>query len=131
MTAARWDAIVIGADVDGLVAAQYLARAGRRVLVIERHAADASLDTGWVPPQLIRELDLGRRGLRIEQPDPWITAPLPGGGRLELWRDPAKSAESIRRLSAADAAKWPDFSLRMLRLAGVLERLYVDRKSVV
>jgi len=126
MTAARWDAIVIGADVDGLVAAQYLARAGRRVLVIERHAADASLDTGWVPPQLIRELDLGRRGLRIEQPDPWITAPLPGGGRLELWRDPAKSAESIRRLSAADAAKWPDFSLRMRRLAGVLERLYVQ-----
>jgi phytoene dehydrogenase-like protein len=127
MSSARWDAVVIGADVNGLVAARYLAGGGRRVLVIDqRDAPDASLDTGWVPPQLIRELDLGRRGLRIEQPDPWITAPLPDGGRLELSLDPAKSAASIHRVSPADAAKWPDFCLRMRRLAGVLERLYVQ-----
>ncbi len=56
MTAGRWEAIVIGADVNGLVAAQYLARGGRRVLVIgQRDAADASPDVGWVPPQVIRD----------------------------------------------------------------------------
>src|SRR5439155_13750984 len=127
MTAGRGDAIVIGADVNGLVAAQYLARGGRRVLVIgQRDAADASPDVGWVPPQVIRELGLQHNGLSISQPDPWITAPLAGGGRLELWRDVAKSADAIRRISPADAAKWPEFCTRMRRLPGVLEALYVQ-----
>jgi len=121
---ARWDAIVIGADVNGLIAAHYLARAGRRVLVVDpRKAAEPRVDVGWVPPQVIRELGLG---LQIEQPDPWIVAPLAGGGRLELWRDVAKSTEAIRRISPADAAKWPEFCTRMRRLAGVLEALYVQ-----
>lgn len=123
--AARWEAIVIGADVNGLVAAHYLARAGRRVMVVdEREKPDTRPDIGWVPPQIVRELGLG--GLKIEQPDPWIAAPLEGGGRLELWRDVAKSAESMRRVSPSDAAKWPEFCARMRRLAGVLEALYVQ-----
>lgn len=127
MSDQRWDAIVLGADVNGLVAAQYLARAGRRVSVVDpRNALDTRSETGWVPPQVIRELGLAARGLRLEQPDPWIITPLPDGGRLELWRDVGKSAEAIRRVSAADAAKWPDFCARMRKLAGVLEALYVE-----
>ncbi len=123
--AARWDAIVIGADVNGLVAGHYLARAGRRVLVVDqREKPDDRLDIGWVQPQIVRELGLA--ALRVEQPDPWITAPLDGGDRLELWRDVSKSALSIRRLSNADAARWPEFCARMRRLAGVLEALYVQ-----
>jgi phytoene dehydrogenase-like protein len=118
---------VIGAGVNGLVAAHYLARAGRRVLVVEqRQEASPALETGWIPPHIIRELGLASRGLRVAQPDPWIAAPLPAGGRLELWRDVGKSAEAIRRLSPADAARWPEFCLRMRRLAGVLEALYVQ-----
>jgi len=125
--AGRWDAIVIGADVNGLVAAHYLARAGRRVLVVDsRKAAEQRADVGWVPPQVIRELSLASHGIQIEQPDPWIVAPLAGGGRLELWRDVAKSAQSIRRISPADGARWPEFCTRMRRLAGVLEALYVQ-----
>jgi len=119
-------AVVIGAGVNELVAAHCLARAGHRVLVLDRRAArdDALIDVGWIPPRLMRELSLDRHGLAIHRPDPWVVAPLPGGGRLELWQDMGRSVESISKLSAADAAKWPAFCERMERLARLLETLY-------
>ncbi len=119
-------AIVIGAGVNELVAAHYLARAGRRALVLAPRTAgeDPSTEIGWIPPRIVRDLGLRRRGLRIHHPDPWAAVPLADGGRLELWRDMARSIESIRRVSPRDAAKWPAFCDRMGHLARLLEGLY-------
>jgi phytoene dehydrogenase-like protein len=113
-------AIIIGGDADALVAAQILARAGREVMMIEGDRA--SPGEGWVPPKVSRELRL--EGLRLEWPDPWLGVPLPGGGRLDLWRDMPRSVEAIRRVSPRDAERWPEFCARMARLARFLEAVY-------
>jgi phytoene dehydrogenase-like protein len=119
------DALVVGAGVNGLAAAHYLARAGRRVLVLERASeVEAAPDEGWIPPDVVRDLGLARHGLSVTHADPWVVAANPGAPPLELYRDLARSVESIRRLSPADAARWPEFCARMHRVAGVLERLY-------
>lgn len=116
--------VVVGADADALVAAHSLARAGRTVLVLDELGAEPDGTAGWIPPRIVRDLGLAQRGLQIERIDPWATAPLPDGGRLELWHDPARSVESIRRVSARDAGRWPEFCAHMARLARVLEPLY-------
>jgi phytoene dehydrogenase-like protein len=116
-------AIVIGSGADALVAAHYLARAGRSVIVL---AADTAHDEdGWMPPHVVRDLGLDRAGLEVARTDPWLTVPLPDGGRLALARDVAQAAEAIRRVSPRDAQRWPAFCTRMARLAHVLESLYV------
>jgi phytoene dehydrogenase-like protein len=115
-------AIVIGGHADSLLAAHLLARAGHEVMVIEEKASVG--DDGWVLPQVLSQLRLD--GLKLHCPDPWISAPLPAGGRLELWRDMARSVESIRRVSARDAVRWPEFCERMARLAGFLETVYAE-----
>jgi phytoene dehydrogenase-like protein len=117
---------VLGAGVDELVAAHRLARAGHEVIVLDPEAGPGPDDeqVGWVPAAVVRELDLAAHGFVARHPDPWAEAPLPGGERLQLWCDPARSVESIRRLSARDAARWPAFCGRLHRIAGWLERLY-------
>lgn len=115
-------AVVIGAGLDERVAAQLLARNGISVCLIAE--GNPNEEYGWIPPPVVRSLDLDAHGLQMTWPDPWAMAPLPAGGRLELWRDLARTIESIRRVSEHDAANWPRFCERMARVAGFLERLY-------
>lgn len=117
-----FQAIVIGTGVDALVAAHLLARRGNQVLVVEERSP-ARQDFGWVPAQLIGELGLE---LKAGAPDPWATALLPDGAKLELWRDIGRSAGSIRRHSEHDARAWPDFCRRMAALARLFEQIYLD-----
>jgi len=109
--------IVIGAGLDELVVARALARAGLEVLVLEERAARLE-HVGWLPPDLLE-------GVTVEPPDPWLAVALPDGGALELSRDMARTVAAIRRLSPGDAARWPQFSERMARLARLLQSIYL------
>ena len=82
--------VILGGGVDELVAARKLARAGRQVALIGR--SSASPVDGWIAPAVAREA----KGLKIDAPDPWASAPLPQGGMLELWRDSRRTVEAIR-----------------------------------
>jgi phytoene dehydrogenase-like protein len=115
-------AIVIGSGVDALVAAHLLGRRGKQVLIVAERAP-ATQDFGWVPSQVVGELGLT---LAVDAPDPWVTALLQDGGKLELWRDVRRTSESIRRFSERDARRWPDFCRRMAALGRLFERLYLE-----
>ena len=105
MTANKpWDTIIVGAGHNGLVAANYLAKAGRKVLVLEaRDEAGGQLELhagGQLRPDIVRDLDLVRYGLPTGNAAPYISL-LPDGRRLVLsTTDDAATRELLRRLDA-------------------------------
>jgi phytoene dehydrogenase-like protein len=136
-----YDAIVIGAGVNGLVTASYLARSGRRTIVLERTdepggcAATEELWPGFrvdvgahemaaLDRRAVADLHLDRAGLEIVRPDPAVVSLQPGGGALALYRDAARTADAIRPFSRRDAARWPAFADAMGRAARALGILY-------
>lgn len=130
---AAWDAIVVGGGHNALVTAAYLARAGRRTIVLERRdriggAAETSelggvrvprlADTvGRLRPGVVRDLDLRRHGLRLVAPDIRVFAPTEDGRSVALWADDAKTVDSLRGWSATDATRYADFD-RLVRSLG-------------
>ena len=134
------DVIIIGAGLNGLVAANYLAKAGKRVLVLERRAivggqaatesygdnftADALHAGGQLRPDIVSDLDLTRHGLPTSTSEPLISL-LPDGRQLRLTADDSsETLASIRAISAKDAERWPDFVAFMRDAAGFLDDAY-------
>jgi phytoene dehydrogenase-like protein len=130
------DAIIVGGGVNGLVCASLLARAGRRVLVVEQSdrlggclrtdeivpgfRGPTLTHAAAIDPAIARSLALERHGLAIHEPAADACAPTLDGRALVLWRNPARAAESIRSFSTADAQAYPAFLERFARMSGVI-----------
>ncbi|HXI02375.1 MAG TPA: NAD(P)/FAD-dependent oxidoreductase, partial [Candidatus Saccharimonadales bacterium] len=132
-SASSYDAIVVGGGHNGLTCAAYLAKAGRKVLVLEkRHVlGGAAVSEEVFPgftysvcsyvvslfrPHIIRELDLPRHGMEI-LPLEYSFLPLPDGRSLSRGSDPQETRREIAKFSPRDAEIYPEFGLAMTRLA--------------
>jgi phytoene dehydrogenase-like protein len=129
MTQQHYDVIVIGGGHNGLTNAAYLAKAGKKVLVLERRHvlggaavteeiipgflfSECSYVVSLLRPEIIRELDLPRHGLEILPLDGTFS-PMPDGNHLWRMNDHAKSIREIRRHSRVDAEAYDEFSKMM------------------
>jgi phytoene dehydrogenase-like protein len=129
----KYDAIVIGGGHNGLTAAAYLARAGRKVLVLERrHIVGGAAVTEEVfpgfrfsvcsyvvsllRPEIIRDLDLPRHGLEILPLDGTFT-PMPNGDHLWRVNDHARTRREIARHSKLDAEAYDEYGKAMVEMA--------------
>jgi phytoene dehydrogenase-like protein len=133
MTAKRYDAIVIGGGHNGLVTAAYLARAGRKTLVLEKRdllggaAVTEEVFPGFkysvfsyvvslLRPEIIRDLELPKHGLQILPLESTVT-PMENGDYLGSWADPDESRRELMRHSPRDVEAIAQFGRLMHHMA--------------
>ena len=137
----KFDAVIIGAGHNGLVTAAYLAKAGRKVLVLERrpHVGGIAVTeeifprfkysmcahlSGQFSKEIIADLALHQHGLEIIPDTHLVFAPAINGNSLLVPCDHAIALEYIGRLSTKDATKFNDFCALVRKLSSFLRTLY-------
>lgn len=133
----KYDAIIIGGGHNGLVAAAYLAKAGKKVLVLERrHVLGGAAVTEEIypgfkysvcsyvvslfRPHIVRELNLAKHGMEIIPLETSFT-PVHDGHGLVRWADAGRTRREISRYSQRDAEIYPEFSLAMTKMASFVK----------
>src|SRR5499426_1673759 len=134
----RWDVIVVGAGHNGLTAGALLARAGLSTLVLERRdvvggccvteeiapgcrASTTSYIASMLRPEVIRDLDLPRHGLRMVPCEPALFVPFPDGTAAAWWSDRGRTVKELEALSPADARTFLRVDEELKKLARYLQ----------
>ncbi|MDE1569118.1 phytoene desaturase family protein [Aquabacter sp. P-9] len=142
MRDARYDVIIIGAGHNGLVCGAYLARAGQKVLVLERRpliggacvteevwpgykVSTASYVMALLQPKVILDLELARYGYEILKPPPMFQ-PFPDGRSLTFFDEEDRTCAEIAKFSKKDAAAYPEYRRYMRRLAPIMREIIWD-----
>lgn len=140
----KYDAIIIGGGHNGLICAAYLAKAGRKVLVLERRhvLGGAAVSEEMYPgftfsvasyvvslfrPHIIRELELAKHGYEVIPMD-CSFLPLPDGNSLARWGDSQRSRREVARFSKKDSEVYPEFS-RVMTHMGKLAKAVIDHPA--
>ncbi len=140
MDAQAYDVIVVGGGHNGLISANYLQRAGKKVLVLEkRHIVGGACVTeeafpgykvstnayvcSLFRPEIIKELELKKFGYEIIERNPSSFSPFPDGKHLFFWRDQKKTCEEIAKFSKKDAAAYPLFEKKLEELSQFVQPL--------
>jgi len=141
----RYDAIVIGGGHNGLVAACYLARAKRKVLVLERRdvvggacvtettifpgykVSTAAYVNSLFRPQIIEDLGLRGYGFETLERDPASFSPFLDGRHLFLNGQLNDDQAEIAKFSRSDAASFPRYEAMLQRVASLVEPLLDER----
>jgi phytoene dehydrogenase-like protein len=132
------DVIIIGAGHNGLVAACYLARAGRKVLVLERRSlvggacvteevfpgfkvSTAAYVNSLFRKEIVRDLRLADYGFEVLERNPSSFTPFPDGRSLLLGPDAGLNRREIGKFSPRDAENYPKYEAMLERVVGVIE----------
>jgi phytoene dehydrogenase-like protein len=137
LAARSWDVVVVGAGHNGLACAAYLARAGKRVLVLETRERVGGACTieepfpethpdvrmspcaylaGLLHPKVVEELNLPARGFHWTPAVNGLFVPLLDGSSVQLWDDDAQCEAEIRRFSPRDVEGWKAMNATLGRL---------------
>jgi phytoene dehydrogenase-like protein len=137
------DAIIVGGGHNGLVTAAYLARAGWKVLVLERRhvvggacvteevfsgykVSTAAYLVSLLQERVVRDLELRRYGYEVLPKDPAYFAPKLDGGHLFMYPDMRRTQQELARFSTRDAERYPAYERFIERMAQFVEPMLLE-----